>query len=384
MWFPGFTPWNMRATTSDQRGAGACRRDLRVESNERRPARAGVHVVMSTAAREGLMREHEAGRGRSPWHWHPWFKRISQAVTQVSVLLHLATGAGSSIAARKNKSNRDDSGGGERSDKDRERDDKSENDRNGDGRLDRENSERADRGGVGRDSDRERRQERRGDDSSDDSSGVIKKQKSDNNEDDDSNNTNDGNDTSDPNENDNTSDPDENDDTSGGGGNGGRGDGGGNDAGSAGSNLFDSPLATKARRRANDFDNADDEDEDDGTFADVDPDSESVYETDSIFFATGPDGVEIVTNNITYFADPPPPPEPLPRLELPIREPGFPFGEDFPFGDMAVTTSPTEPEPSDPGDTGTAPPRRAEPIPAADEPEPTSSDGGDNTMDFSS
>ena len=163
-----------------------------------------------------------------------------------------------------------------------------------------------------------------------------------------------------------------------------RGDGGGNDAGNAGSGFFDSPLATKARRRANDFDNAGGEDEDDGTFADVDPDGESLFETESVSFTTGPEGLEIVTNNITYFAEPPPPPEPLPRLELPIREPGFPFGEDFPFGDMAVTTSPTEPEPSDPGDTGTAPPRRAEPIPAADEPEPSSSDGGDNTMDFSS
>ena len=54
------------------------------------------------------------------------------------------------------------------------------------------------------------------------------------------------------------------------------GDGGGNDAGNAGSGFFDSPLATKARRRANDFDNAGGEDEDDGTFADVDPDGESL------------------------------------------------------------------------------------------------------------
>ena len=53
----------------------------------------------------------------------------------------------------------------------------------------------------------------------------------------------------------------------GGGGNnaggGGGGDGGGNDAGNAGSGFFDRPLATKARRRSNDFDNAD-RDEDDG------------------------------------------------------------------------------------------------------------------------
>ena len=331
------------------------------------------------------MREHEAGRGRSPWHWHPWFKRISQAVTQISVLSHLAPGAGSSLAARKNKG-RDDRGGTDQSAKDRDRsgdqnqDSKSENGRNEERKLERENNDIAGRDGDGRNSDREHRQERRDDDSSDDSPAVNKKQQSNQNNQD-SNNSDGDQDTTGGNDDTTTG---VNEDTTGGGGGGGRGDGGGNDAGNAGSGFFDSPLATKARRRANDFDNAGGEDEDDGTFADVDPDGESLFETESVSFTTGPEGLEIVTNNITYFAEPPPPPEPLPRLELPIREPGFPFGEDFPFGDMAVTTSPTEPEPSDPGDTGTAPPRRAEPIPAADEPEPTSSDGGDNTMDFSS
>ncbi len=56
-----------------------------------------------------------------------------------------------------------------------------------------------------------------------------------------------------------------------------------------------------------------------GTFVDVDPDGESVYETDSVSFTTGPDGLEIVTDNITYFAEPTPTPEPLPGLELPDR-----------------------------------------------------------------
>ena len=383
MWFPGFTPWDMRATAGEHRGPAACWRDLHVESNERRPARAGVHVVMLTAAREGLMREHEAGRGRSPWHWHPWFKRISQAVTQVSLLSPLlTTGARSSLAARKNKG-RDDRDGTDQPSKDRDQsgdrnhDSKSENGRNEERKLERENNDKAGRDGDGRNSDRERRQERRDDDSSDDSPAVNKKQQSNQNNQD-SNNSDGDEDTAGGNDDTTTGG---NEDTTDGGG---RGDGGGNDAGNAGSGFFDSPLATKARRRANDFDNAGGEDEDDGTFADVDPDGESLFETESVSFTTGPEGLEIVTNNITYFAEPPPPPEPLPRLELPIREPGFPFGEDFPFGDMAVTTSPTEPEPSDPGDTGTAPPRRAEPIPAADEPEPSSSDGGDNTMDFSS
>jgi hypothetical protein len=88
-----------------------------------------------------------------------------------------------------------------------------------------------------------------------------------------------------------------------------------------------------------------------------------------------------VTKNITYFAEPTPTPEPLPRLELPVHEPGFPFGEDFPFGNAAVVIAPTAAEPSDPGDTGTTAVPRANPIPSQPEP---SSDGGDNTMDFSS
>ena len=104
-------------------------------------------------------------------------------------------------------------------------------------------------------------------------------------------------------------------------------------------------------------------------------------------FATGPDGVEIETDNITYFAEPTPTPEPLPRLELPAREPGFPFGEDFPFGDsISRLLRPRRPNHPIPVIAGTAPARRAEPIPAEDEPAPSTanSDGGDNTMDFSS
>jgi hypothetical protein len=87
------------------------------------------------------MREHEAGRGRSPWHWHPWFKRISQAVTQVSLLSPLlTTGARSSLAARKNKG-RDDRDGTDQPSKDRDQsgdrnhDSKSENGRNEERKL---------------------------------------------------------------------------------------------------------------------------------------------------------------------------------------------------------------------------------------------------------
>ena len=324
------------------------------------------------------MREHEAGRSRAPWRWHSWFKRISQAATQLSLVSLFGMGGESSLAASKNK--RRDDRGGDQPDRDRDRggdrEGKLESDRKGDGRSDREKSESSNRDGDGRDSGRERRRERQ-DDESGDASSAAAKQKSGKNKDDESGNPDDGDDTS---------DPDENADGGGGGGrgDGARGNGGGNDAGNAGSGLFDSPLATKARRRADEVGNAGGADEDDGVIVDVDPEGESVYETDSISFATGPQGIELLTDNITYFAEPPPPPEPLPRLELPVREPGFPFGEDFPFGNAAATVRLTEPEPSDPGDTGPAPTRRAEPISAADEPEPASSDGGDNTMDFAS
>ncbi len=159
-----------------------------------------------------------------------------------------------------------------------------------------------------------------------------------------------------------------------GGGGGGRGDGGGNDAGNAGSGLFDSPLATKARRRANDFDNADREDDDDRIFVDVDPDGESVYGTDSVSFTTGPDGLEIQTDNISYSAQPTPTPEPLPRLELPTREPGFPFGEDFPFGNTTVTIGQRRQNRPIPVILALLPPR-AEPIPARTSRPPTATAG---------
>jgi hypothetical protein len=169
--------------------------------------------------------------------------------------------------------------------------------------------------------------------------------------------------------------------TPGPGGGGGGGGGGSNGGGTnAGSGVFDNPLATKARRRANDFDNANRDDDDDRTVVDVHPDGESVYQTHSISLTTSPDGLEIVTNNITFSAEATPTPEPLPVLELPDRDPGFPFGEDFPFGKSTVAVAPTATEPPDPGDTGTTTDTRAKPI--ASQPDPGISDGGDYSMDF--
>jgi hypothetical protein len=323
------------------------------------------------------MREHEAGQTRSPWRWHPWFKRIFNAVTHVSAASLLAAGMASSLAARKHKSRNDDRGGKDDVDRDRgggngrTREGKQENEPKDDRNRHRDNLDKSDGDGHGGDRHRNGKQESQADDSSDVDSAAKKSA------------------TATPTPTPTGGDGGKGDGGGGGGGGkgdggGGRGDGGGNDAGNAGSGFFDSPLATKARRRANDFDNADRDPDEGRIVVDVNPEGESVYETDSISFATGPDGIEIETGNITYFAEPTPTPTPMPGLDLPVREPGFPFGEDFPFGDTTVVVAPPAPEPSDPGDTGTAPAPRAEPVPAADEPEPASSDGGDNTMDFSS
>jgi hypothetical protein len=307
------------------------------------------------------MREHEAGRPRTPGHWHTWVKRISNAAAHLSAASLLASGMASSLAARK-RTHRNDGHGGRDADRDRNggndrnREDKQANDPKEDRRLERENRDRLQGDGDGDQGNRSGRNDRHVDAASDTKSAARQQDATD------------------------TPTPEPTSPGDGGDGGGGGGDGG-NRAGNAGSGLFDNPLATKARRRANDFDNADHDRDEDGTFGDVDPDGESVYETDSVSLITGPDGLEIHTGNITYFAEPTPTPEPLPRLELPEREPGFPFGEDFPFGDAAISVGPRAAEPSDPGDTATTTDTRAKFFPTQPEP---SSDGGDNTMDFTS
>jgi hypothetical protein len=364
----GFLPSTMRntcQTPGDPTGGGSVPvgSPCRIERAAPRPRR--VRAVDTMAAREGLMREHEAGRPRTPRRWHPWIKRISNVAAHVSAASLLASGLASSLAARKHKNRHDDRGGSDQTDRDRDgggndrnREDRDANDPKEDRGSQRENRDRSHGDSDGGSGHRGGKQESQVDGSSDVHSAASKQAAT-------------ATPTPTP-----TSTP-----TGDGGGGGGKGDGGGNDAGNAGSGFFDSPLATKARRRANDFDNAN-PDEDDGIIVDVDPEGESVYETDSILFVTGPEGVEILTSNISYFAEPTPTPEPLPGLELPVREPGFPFGEDFPFGDTIVAVAPTTPEPPDPGDTGTALTPRAKPIVDSNLPEPISSDGGDNSVDF--
>ena len=307
------------------------------------------------------MREHEAGRPRMPGRWHPWLKRISNAAAHLSAASLLASGMASSLAARKRTNRHDEGSGRDKADRDRDggndrnREDKLANDPKEDRRLQRENRERAHGDGDADQGHRSGRHDRQVDASSDSQTAARRQ--------------------------DATATPTPEPTSPGDGGDGGGGGGdGGNRAGNAGSGLFDNPLATKARRRANDFENADRDRDEDGTFVDVDPNGESVYETDSVSLITGPDGLEINTGNITYFAEPTPTPEPLLTLELPDREPGFPFGEDFPFGDAAISLGPAA-EPADPGDTATTTDTRAKFFPTQPEP---SSDGGDNTMDFTS
>jgi hypothetical protein len=319
------------------------------------------------------MREHEAGRPPTPTprRWHPWIKRVSSVAAHISAATLLASGLASSLAARKITSRNDARASRDHGDAardggaDRNRDDKHANDSRENRRLERENRDKSHEDGDGHHGHDGGKHQPHVDES-DDVHSAAKTPTS-------------------------TSTPTRTPTAGGGGGGGGKHDGGGggggggggnhggggNDAGNAGSGLFDSPLATKARRRAHHFDNAGQDQDQDGTFVDVHPDGESVYQTDSVSLITGPDGLEIHTDNISYFAEPTPTPEPLPRLELPVHEPGFPFGEDFPFGNGTTGNAPAR-EPSDPGDSGTAATTRSG---SSDVP---SSDGGDNSMDFSS
>jgi hypothetical protein len=317
------------------------------------------------------MREHEARRPRVPRRWHPWIKRLFNVAAHVSAASLLASGMASSLAARNHKSRDGHRGGRDQPHRDRDggndqkREDNQANDHKEDRRLQQENRDSSHGGGDGRHGPHNGKQEPQGDESSGVHSAASKQAA-----------------TATP-----TPTPTPSGGGGGGGGGGGKGDGGGGggggiDTGNAGSGFFDSPLATKARRRANDFDNADRDEDDHRIIVDVDPEGESVYETESVAFITGPDGLEIQTDNISYFAEATPTPEPLPRLELPVRDPGFPFGENFPFGDETATDRPAASEPSDPGDTGTALAPRTNPIPDSGSSDVGNSDGGNNAMDF--
>ena len=149
--------------------------------------------------------------------------------------------------------------------------------------------------------------------------------------------------------------------------------------GNAGSGFFDQPLATKARRRANDFE-GEGEEEDDGVVIDVDAEGESTYETGAIFFSTGPEGLEVVTRNISYTAAPTPTPTPFPRLELPERERLDVFGDRVLPTSTPAASAPTSPPPpptgSIPADSGDTPPVSPPPPP------PMDTSGGDTTGGF--
>lgn len=158
---------------------------------------------------------------------------------------------------------------------------------------------------------------------------------------------------------------------------------GGNNRGNAGSGFFDSPLARKTQRRANDFDNnqgRDDEPRDDNLTADNG--DEQHIETNSISFTNGPDGLEVVTGNIEYSAPPTPTPTPFPTLTLPERDRLDVFGDRVIAAPTPVpanngTSSGSAPPPStDSGTTGSTG-SRPTPTPSSDD-----TSGGDNTSDF--
>jgi len=162
-------------------------------------------------------------------------------------------------------------------------------------------------------------------------------------------------------------------------------DDGGNGRGNAGSGFFDSPLARKTQRRAKDFDNnrdRDDEPRDDNTIGEVDDNGQQHYETNAISFTNGPDGLEVITGNIEYSAPPTPTPTPFPTLTLPERDRLDVFGD-------RVIAAPT-PAPSDGGTSnGSAPPPSTDSGTSGStgsRPSPTPStgdtSGGDNTSDF--
>lgn len=161
-------------------------------------------------------------------------------------------------------------------------------------------------------------------------------------------------------------------------------DDGGNDRGNAGSGFFDSPLARKTRRRANDFDDNRDRDDgadDDRLTGNVDDDGHH-FETNSISFTNGPDGLEVVTGNIEYSAPPTPTPTPFPTLTLPERDRLDVFGD-------RVTAAPTSvPSGSGPSNGSAAPPssNAGTSVSTGSRPSPvtpdTNPDGGDNSSDF--
>lgn len=314
------------------------------------------------------MREDEAGRTRAPWRSSSILSRLASVGAHLSGAVLLAAGVANTIAARRDRKDdgkRDADGKSGRDDrKDRSQDDAGEDrkSRRDDRDADRERKERDVEREESDDSSRDRanRKRDRDNDNADGAGSDVDAEQT----------TPTPTPRSGQNNNRNNNEANNN-------------DGGGNS--NAGSGAFDNPLATKARRRAKDFDNRDRVDEEEeGIVVDVDPEGESIYQTESISYATGPDGVEILTRNITYIAAPTPTPTPFPRLEFPERD-GYPFGEDFPFGVTRPTPTPTtgrtdpgEPVP-DPGDT----PPRADPLPTTP-PTDDGADGGDNSTDFAS
>jgi hypothetical protein len=160
----------------------------------------------------------------------------------------------------------------------------------------------------------------------------------------------------------------------GGGGNKGGGTSGGKhhgNKGNGGADLFNRPLATKARRRAKNFANAgQNKNKSTGIVVNADSQNKSTFQTDGISYTTGPDGIEIVTRNIDYKAAFTPTPTPFPTLEIPTREASIFVS---PPSAPAATTVPPPPSSSSPPPSSSSPPPPVSPPPPRSSPPPPSS-----------
>ena len=304
------------------------------------------------------MTQQEPDASSAGWRGTPALRRVANLAAHLVGGVGLAFGAADTLAKRRKK-NADGLSESERDAQREERRHASRTDRDDDGQAEKRQARQERREAREEDHDRDHHSRSRS---------VDQDQRANNN----NNNNNNGNNNSNNSNSDNNNSNDNSD------------DGGGNGSGNAGSGFFDSPLASKARRRAKDFDNGrnqDDNPKDDHLTAHTDDDGHH-FETNSISFTNGPDGLEVITRNIDYSAPPTPTPTPFPTLTLPERDRLDVFGDRVIAAPTAVpsdngASNGAAPPPS--GDTGSNVSTGSRPTPT---PPAGDTSGGDNTSDF--
>lgn len=309
------------------------------------------------------MTQHESDVTHASRRFAPLLQRVAGIAAHLVGAVGVAIGAESTLAKRR----RDNAGQDSLSKREARREERDQS-----RHTDRAQEDRADRREARRDH-QASREDHQGRDHHARAASHDEAQRAGKNNNNNNNSNNNSNSNNDNNGNNGSSDTSNSDDG-----------GGGNGHGNAGSGFFDSPLARKTQRRANDFDNnqgRDDEPNDDHTTANTDGDGQH-FETNSISFTTGPDGLEVVTRNIEFSAPPTPTPTPFPTLTLPERDRLDVFGDRVIAAPTSVpaddgTSSGSAPPPT--SDSGTNISTGSRPSPA-----PPSSDtsGGDNSTDF--